>query len=209
MILKGATASLHSLINSKTLYIDSVGLWSKNSGSHTSDITILKCTSAYPADPKDANLLTIPDIVRRFGVKSGLSDHTLGTEAPAVAVALGASVIEKHFILDKSIGGPDAHFSLDEKEFKRMVDAVRLTEKLMGKEDYEMTEKKKKSRQFSRSLFVVKDVKKGDKITKENIRSIRPGFGMHPKYYPKIIGNYFIKDISAGEPLNVTMFNYE
>ena len=179
----------------------------KKVGNH--DITILKCTSAYPADPKDANLLTIPDIVRRFGVKSGLSDHTLGTEAPAVAVALGASVIEKHFILDKSIGGPDAHFSLDEKEFKRMVDAVRLTEKLMGKEDYEMTEKKKKSRQFSRSLFVVKDVKKGDKITKENIRSIRPGFGMHPKYYPKIIGNYFIKDISAGEPLNVTMFNYE
>ena len=98
------------------------------------DITILKCTSAYPADPKDANLLTIPDIVNRFGVKSGLSDHTLGTQAPAIAVALGASVIEKHFILDKSIGGPDAHFSLDEKEFKQMVDAVRLTEKLWEKQ---------------------------------------------------------------------------
>jgi pseudaminic acid synthase len=166
------------------------------------DITILKCTSAYPADPKDANLLTIPDIVNRFGVKSGLSDHTLGTQAPAIAVALGASVIEKHFILDKSIGGPDAHFSLDEKEFKQMVDAVRLTEKLMGKADYEMTKKKKKSRQFSRSLFVVEDVKKGDLLTKENVRSIRPGFGMHPKYLSEIIGKEFNQDIDKGTPLS-------
>ena len=172
----------------------------KKVGNH--DITILKCTSAYPADPKDANLLTIPDIVRRFGVKSGLSDHTLGTEAPAVAVALGASVIEKHFILDKSIGGPDAHFSLDEKEFKQMVDAVRLTEKLMGKADYEMTEKKKKSRQFSRSLFVIKDVKVGDKIDKENVKSIRPGFGMHTKYYHEILGKEFKKNIKKGTPLS-------
>ena len=167
------------------------------------DITILKCTSAYPADPKDANLLTIPDIVNRFGVKSGLSDHTLGTQAPAIAVALGASVIEKHFILDKSIGGPDAHFSLDEKEFKQMVDAVRLTEKLMGKADYEMTKKKKKSRQFSRSLFVVEDVKKGDVLTKENIRSIRPGFGMHPMYFSELIGKKFKKDIKRGTPMNL------
>ena len=167
------------------------------------DITILKCTSAYPADPKDANLLTIPDIVNRFGVKSGLSDHTLGTQAPAIAVAMGASVIEKHFILDKSIGGPDAHFSLDEKEFKQMVDAVRLTEKLMGKADYEMTEKKKKSRQFSRSLFVVEDVKKGDVLSKENVRSIRPGFGMHPMYFSELIGKKFKKDIKRGTPMNL------
>ena len=107
------------------------------------DITLLKCTSAYPADPSDANLLTIPDIKIRFGVKSGLSDHTMGIEGPIVATALGASVIEKHFILDKSIGGPDAHFSLDEKEFTEMVKAVRIAEKMMGKVDYEMTEKKK------------------------------------------------------------------
>lgn len=171
------------------------------------DITILKCTSAYPADPKDANLLTIPDIVNRFGVKSGLSDHTLGTQAPAIAVALGASVIEKHFILDKSIGGPDAHFSLDEKEFKQMVDAVRLTEKLMGKADYEMTKKKKKSRQFSRSLFVVEDVKKGDVLTKENIRSIRPGFGMHPKNYNDALGQMFNRDVLKGTPLQIKMIN--
>ena len=146
------------------------------------DITILKCTSAYPADPKDANLLTIPDIKSRFGVKVGLSDHTMGIEGPVVATALGATVIEKHFILDKSIGGPDAHFSLDEKEFTEMVNAVRKAEEMMGVVDYKMTEKKKKSRQFSRSLFIVKNVKAGDKVTCENVRSIRPGFGMHPKY---------------------------
>ena len=112
------------------------------------DITILKCTSAYPADPKDANLLSIPDIKSRFGVKVGLSDHTIGIEAPVVATTLGATVIEKHFILDKSIGGPDAHFSLDEQEFSNMVKAVRIAEQMMGKVDYEMTEKSKKAGNF-------------------------------------------------------------
>tara|TARA_R110001632_G_scaffold63953_1_gene152388 strand:+ start:5018 stop:6043 length:1026 start_codon:yes stop_codon:yes gene_type:complete len=172
-----------------------------------SDITILKCTSAYPASPEDANLLTIPDIVERFGVKSGLSDHTTGIEAPMIAVALGAEVIEKHFILNKSIGGPDAHFSLDETEFKQMVDAVRLTEKILGRVDYEMTAKKKKSREFSRSLFIVKDVKKGDSITKENMRSIRPGFGLHPKHYNEVLGKIVKKDIEKGTPLSTEHFN--
>lgn len=166
------------------------------------DITILKCTSAYPADPKDANLLTIPDIKERFGVKAGLSDHTMGIEGPVVATVLGATVIEKHFILDKSIGGPDAHFSLDEKEFTEMVKAVRMAEQMMGKVDYEMTEKKKKSRQFSRSLFVVEDVKEGDVLTKENVRSIRPGFGMHPKHLSDIIGKEFKQNVERGTPLS-------
>ncbi|MBC8399225.1 MAG: pseudaminic acid synthase [Flavobacteriales bacterium] len=169
------------------------------------DITILKCTSAYPADPKDANLLTIQDIAKRFKVKSGLSDHTLGIEAPMIAVAIGATVIEKHFILDKSIGGADAHFSLDENEFKAMVDAVRLTEKMTGKVDYEMTESKKKSREFSRSLFIIKDVKKGELISNENIRSIRPGFGLHPKELPNIIGKKFSKNQEKGTPLSWNM----
>ena len=169
------------------------------------DITILKCTSAYPADPKDANLLTIQDIAKRFEVKSGLSDHTLGIEAPMIAVAMGATVIEKHFILDKSIGGADAHFSLDENEFKEMVDAVRLTEKMMGKIDYEMTESKKKSREFSRSLFITKDVKKGELISNENIRSIRPGFGLHPKELPNIIGKKFSQNQEKGIPLSWDM----
>jgi len=171
------------------------------------DITILKCTSAYPAEPEDANLLTIPDIKERFGVKVGLSDHTLGIEAPAISVALGATVIEKHFILDKSIGGPDAHFSLDKKEFTEMVKAVRKTEKLLGKVDYEMTEKKKSSRHFSRSLFIVENVKKGEKLTETNIRSIRPGIGLHPKYLKEIIGKIFINDYVKGTPLSKEYFN--
>ncbi|WP_158846525.1 pseudaminic acid synthase [Algibacter sp. L1A34] len=166
------------------------------------DITILKCTSAYPAAPEDANLLTIPDIVKRFGVKSGLSDHTMGAEAPMVAVALGATVIEKHFILDKSIGGADAHFSMDENEFKQMVDAVRLTERLIGYVDYEMTDKKKKSREFSRSLFITEDVKVGDVISEDNIRSVRPSYGLHPKYYNEILGKNFKEPYKKGTPLS-------
>ena len=169
------------------------------------NITILKCTSAYPANPKEANLATIDDIKQRFKVRSGLSDHTLGIEAPMIAVAMGATVIEKHFILDKSIGGADAHFSLDENEFKKMVDAVRLTEKMMGEVDYEMTKKKMKSREFSRSLFIVKDVKKGELISNENIRSIRPGYGLHPKFLSEIIGKEYISNQEKGTPISWDM----
>lgn len=165
-------------------------------------ITILKCTSAYPAAPENANLLTIPDIAERFGVTAGLSDHTIGIEAPVVAVALGAKVIEKHFILDKEIGGPDAHFSLDEREFKQMVDAVRMAETMMGTIDYELTEKKLKSREFARSLFVVNDVKAGEKISAKNVRSIRPGYGMHPKHYKSVLGKTFKIDAVKGTPLS-------
>lgn len=171
------------------------------------DITILKCTSAYPANPKESNLITIPDIKKRFGVKAGLSDHTLGIEGPVLATALGATVIEKHFILNKSIGGPDAHFSLDEKEFTAMVNAVRKTEVMIGKVDYEMTEKKMKSRQFSRSLYIVENVKMGEEISEKNIRSIRPGFGMHPKHLTDIIGCKFNQDLKRGTPLKREYFN--
>lgn len=165
------------------------------------DITLLQCTSAYPAAPEDANLLTIPDIKIRFGVTAGLSDHTMGIEAPVVAVALGAKVIEKHFILDKAIGGPDAHFSLNESEFKQMVTAVRLAEKMMGKVDYELDAKKLKSREFSRSLYVAETVKKGEMFTEKNVRSVRPGFGMHTKYLKDILGKKANQDILKGTPL--------
>jgi pseudaminic acid synthase len=167
------------------------------------DITILKCTSAYPAEPEDANLLTINDIKKRFNVKSGLSDHTMGIVTPVVSVAMGATVIEKHFILDKSIGGADAHFSLDEKEFTVMVDAVREAEKVIGKVDYEMTVKKLKSREFSRSLYAVNDIKRGEQFTSKNVRSIRPGFGLHPKYYDQVLGSIALSDIERGTPLSL------
>jgi len=170
------------------------------------NITILKCTSAYPANAEDVNLLTMVDIATRFDVKIGLSDHTLGIEAPVVAVSLGAKVIEKHFILDKNIGGADAHFSLDEAEFTAMVKAVRTAEEMLGKVTYKMDDKKAKSREFSRSLFVVEDVKEGDVITEKNIRSIRPGYGLHPKYYNEVLGKKFIKNIERGTPLKLEHF---
>lgn len=167
-------------------------------------ITILKCTSAYPALPQDANLLTIPDIKDRFGVPSGLSDHTLGIEAPIIAVAFGAQVIEKHFILDKKIEGPDAHFSLDESEFSEMVNAIRKTELMIGKVDYSMNEKKKKHREFSRSLFISEDVKTGDFISYKNVRSVRPGYGLHPKHLNEIIGKKFNRDLEKGTPMSMS-----
>jgi pseudaminic acid synthase len=172
----------------------------KQAGNH--DITLLKCTSAYPAAPEDANLLTIPDMKERFKVNVGLSDHTMGIEGPVVAVALGAKVIEKHFILNRSIGGPDAHFSLDEQEFKQMVDAVRITEKMMGKVDYELDAKKLKSREFSRSLYIAEDVKEGEVFTEKNVRSVRPGFGMHTKHFKDVIGKKAGKDLAKGTPLS-------
>ncbi|AXA33396.1 pseudaminic acid synthase [Francisella adeliensis] len=169
----------------------------RNAGNN--EIVLLKCTSAYPAKFEDANLLTIPNLAETFGVISGFSDHTLGATAPIVATTLGAQVIEKHFILDKSIGGADADFSLDKQEFAEMIQAVRDTEKLLGKVDYTLTDKKKKSRQFARSLYVAKDIKAGEKFTEENIRSVRPGYGMHPKYLKDILGKVAEKDYDFGD----------
>jgi pseudaminic acid synthase len=166
------------------------------------DITLLKCTSSYPAPIEEANLATIVDLKKRFDVAVGLSDHTLGIVSPVIAVTLGARVIEKHFILDKFIGGPDASFSLDEKEFTEMVNAIRQAEKAVGKVSYELTEKVKASRKFSRSLFVVKDIKAGEQITEENVRSIRPGYGMHPKYFKEVIGEIAKENLEKGTPLS-------
>ena len=171
------------------------------------NIILLKCTSSYPAPIEEANLATIPNLKETFGVEAGLSDHTLGIVAPVVAVTLGARVIEKHFILDKSIGGPDAAFSLDEKEFTEMVKAIRQAEKTIGKVNYELTDKVKVSRKFSRSLFVVKDIKEGEEFTEQNVRSIRPGYGMHPKYYYEILGNHAKIDLKKGTPITWDLIN--
>lgn len=168
-------------------------------------IILLKCTSSYPAPIEEANLAMIPDMARRFGVITGLSDHTLGITVPVVATVLGAKVIEKHFILNHSIGGPDAAFSLDEKKFIEMVRAVREAELSIGKIDYNLTEKMKKGREFSRSLYVVKDIMAGEFITNENVRSIRPGFGLHPKYYSSVIGKRAKINIVKGTPFSKDM----
>jgi len=163
------------------------------------DITILKCTSSYPAPIEEANLSLMQRFSKDFDVKVGLSDHTLGIVAPVVAVTLGASVIEKHFILDKNVGGPDASFSLDEAEFTELVIAIRNAEISIGKNSYELTEKQVSSRVFKRSLYVTKDIKKGELITNKNVCSIRPGFGLHPKYLPEIIGKVVVKNLTKGD----------
>lgn len=167
------------------------------------EIVLLKCTSAYPAALEDANLNTMPNLATTFGVVAGFSDHTLGSTAPIAAVTLGAKIIEKHFILDKSIGGADADFSMDKEEFSDMIKAVRDVEKLLGKVDYTLTEKKRKSRQFSRSLYISSDIKKGELFSEKNIRSVRPGYGMHPKYLKDILGTTAQKDYKFGEALKV------
>ena len=164
-------------------------------------IILLKCTSSYPAPIEEANLAMIPDLAKRFGVITGLSDHTMGITVPIAATVLGARVIEKHFIIDRSIGGPDASFSLNEQEFAAMVKAVREAEVAIGKIDYMLSEKMLKSREFSRSLYVVQDIKAGDVITDMNVRSIRPGFGMHPKYYSEVLGNLSKIDLERGTSL--------
>jgi len=166
------------------------------------NIILLKCTSAYPAPLEEANLLTISNLTEEFNLISGFSDHTLGITAPVTAVALGAKVIEKHFILDRDIGGPDASFSLDVEQFKQMVQAVRDTEKLLGKVSYQLTDKSRKSREFSRSLFIAEDVKEGDLLNEKNVRSVRPAFGMHPREFSKVLGRKFIKDYKKGTPLS-------
>jgi len=165
-------------------------------------IALLKCTSAYPAPFEEMNLRTIPDMAEKFEVIVGLSDHSKGIEMPVAAVSLGAKIIEKHFILDKKIGGADASFSLEAEEFRTMVAAVRNTEKALGKVTYTLTEKSKISREFCRSLFVVSDIKKGEMFTENNIRSIRPGFGLPPKHLGDILGKRSKVVLKKGMPLS-------
>ncbi|MGB0879296.1 MAG: pseudaminic acid synthase [Polaribacter sp.] len=169
------------------------------------EVILLKCTSAYPTLLDEVNLKMIPDIANKFNCLVGLSDHTKGSIVPIGSVALGGKIIEKHFILDRSLGGPDASFSMTPNEFKEMVDSVRDLEKTLGKVSYELTEKVKNNKQFARSLFVVKDVNEGSIISEENIKSIRPGNGLHPKYYKEILGKQFNQDVSRGEPLSLNM----
>ncbi len=176
---------------------------------NNNNIILLKCTSAYPAALEDANLKMIPSLAETFNVISGFSDHTIGSTAPIVAVTLGAKVIEKHFILDKSIGGADSEFSMEKKEFTDMVIQIRNTEKILGKVDYTLTSKKKKSRQFSRSLYISKDIKKGEKFTESNVRSVRPGYGLHPKYLKEILGNIANKDYEFGDALRLNDLSVE
>jgi pseudaminic acid synthase len=170
-------------------------------------IALLKCTSSYPAPLEDSNLRTIPNMADTFKTVVGISDHTLGSTVSIGAVALGAKIVEKHFTLKRSDGGPDAAFSMEPEEFKFMVDGIRDMEKALGVVTYDLTEKQKKSREHSRSLFVVKDIKTGELFTKENIRSIRPGFGMETRYIKEVIDKTASSDIAKGTPLKWNLIN--
>ena len=165
-------------------------------------LALLKCTSAYPALFEDMNLVTIPHIAESFNVVAGLSDHTLGSAIPVAAVSLGACIIEKHFTLSRSAPGPDSAFSLEPPEFKEMVQAVRNTEEALGKVHYGVSKNEAVSLHFRRSLFVVQDIKVGEKLTSENVRSIRPAYGLHPRHYGEVIGMCARQDIERGTPLS-------
>ena len=173
------------------------------------EVALLKCTSSYPAPIDEANLSIVHDLSERFNVISGLSDHTMGFIAPIISIAFGAKIIEKHFILDKSIGGPDSSFSMDPTEFKEMVEAIRAAESSIGTIDYSLTKKQRRSRDFSRSLFAVEDIELGEKITLEKVKSIRPGYGLHPKFLDEILGLKANRDISRGTPLDLIFFEMD
>ena len=162
-------------------------------------IALLKCTSSYPAPIDEANMRMVQKLAEDFNVVTGLSDHTLGSIVPIVSVCFGAKIIEKHFILDRSVGGPDASFSMNESEFKEMVIAVRQAESAIGIESYELTEKQLAGKVFSRSLYISKDVKKGDILDETSIRSVRPGYSLHPKYYYELLGKKALKDFTIGD----------
>lgn len=162
------------------------------------DITLLKCTSEYPATPEMANLVTIPNLRDTFGVKVGVSDHTMGSTVPVAAVVLGARVVEKHFILDRSLGGPDSAFSMEPNEFKDMVQACHDAYAALGSVKYSLSDKDRIRR---RSLFVSEDVHAGEVFTKDNIRSVRPGLGLHPKYFNEVLGKTAKADLKKGDPL--------
>ncbi len=170
-------------------------------------IALLKCTSSYPTPLSEVNLRTITDLAKKFKVITGLSDHTLGISVPIASVAIGACIIEKHLTLDRSLGGPDASFSLEPEEFKQMVRSVRETEKALGCVCYELTEKMMESRIFARSLFIVRDVKAGEVFTEENVRSIRPAYGLPSKHLKDILGETAKKDIKKGTPLAWELIN--
>ncbi|MBQ0088659.1 MAG: pseudaminic acid synthase [Prevotellaceae bacterium] len=170
-------------------------------GNH--DITLLRCVSAYPAPLENVNLKTMLDMKERYGVKVGLSDHTMGSDVAVAAVALGAEMIEKHFIMDRAIGGPDAAFSMTTEEFASMVTSIRNVEKALGDVVYPTDPSKIKGRQFSRSLYVVEDIKAGEVITEQNVRSVRPGYGLHPKYLNEILGKKVNRDLMKGERMRM------
>lgn len=171
------------------------------------EVMLLKCVSAYPTPYEEINLAMIPTLAKKYDCLVGLSDHSMGSVVPVGATALGIKMVEKHLTLRRADGGPDGAFSMEPEEFKEMVDNIRILEKAVGVSEYGLTEKQEKERSGSRSLFVVKDIKAGEKLTPENVRSIRPGYGLHTMYYEEVLGKTAVRDIAMGTPLAWEMFS--
>lgn len=177
-------------------------------GAGASDIVLLKCTSSYPAPPESINLKTMVDMRQRFGTIVGLSDHTLGTAVPVAATALGAAVIEKHFLLTKDDQSVDSFFSLDQKEFRQMVDSVRVAEKALGRVTYDLDHEGKKNYWGRRSLYVAEDIRAGDRVTEQNVRAVRPHFGLHPKHLRSLLGQVARRDLKKGDRVQLEDFSH-
>lgn len=190
------------IISTGIAYMSDIELALKTCREEGNDkVILLKCTSAYPSPYEDMNLKMVPSMAETFDCITGLSDHSMGYAVDVAAVALGAKVIEKHLTLKRSDGGPDSQFSMEASEFKEMCEQIRIVEKALGRVTYDLSDMQVAERDFSRSLFVVKDVKKGEKFTPENVRSIRPGFGLHTKHYEEILGKMATRDIKKGTPM--------
>ena len=170
------------------------------------EIALLHCVSSYPAEPKEMNLRTIPDLAKRFQCTVGLSDHSAGPNAAIAAVCMGAKVVEKHFILDKKIKTPDSFFSIDPAELKDLIRQIRVTEEMLGDVSYDLSDEEAKNRVFRRSLFITEDVRKGETLTEKNMRSIRPAHGLEPKFYSRVLGKKAVRDIKRGTPLSKGLY---
>lgn len=172
------------------------------------DVILLKCTSAYPTPYRDVNLRTMPSMGETFDCITGLSDHTMGGAVAGAAVALGAKVVEKHLTLRRADGGPDSAFSMEPEEFKAMVDNIRIIEQSLGRVTYDLTPGQAKEREHSRSLFIAQDMKAGEVLTPENLRSVRPANGLHTMYYEELLGKKVTSDVKAGTPMSWALVDF-
>ena len=203
LIRKVASTGKPIIISTGIAYLEDIELAIRTCREQgNNNIVLLKCLSAYPAPFEEMNLRVIPNLGETFGCEVGLSDHSLGSETAIVAVTLGARMVEKHLTLSREDGGADAAFSMEPDEFALMVKQIRNVEKALGKVTYQLTPKQVEQREGSRSLFIVRDVKKGERFTTENVKSIRPGIGLHTKYYEEILGRKAKEDFKLGTPLS-------
>lgn len=210
LIQKIAETGKPIIISTGIAYLEDIDLALRTCKEAGNDnVILLKCVSAYPAPYDEMNLRTIPNMAQTFECITGLSDHSLGTETSIASIALGGKVVEKHLTLKRSDGGPDAAFSMEPEEFKQMVNQIRNVERALGRVTYELNEKQIENRDGARSLFVVKDIKKGEKFTAENVRSIRPNAGMHTKYYDKVLGQTANCDLTKGTPMDWKYIEFE